>query len=283
MAEQVGRIAVYSLSHAGRFAPRDLDYDLAEERDRLAEMLAGVGSSPGRIKTIVQGLNDTILRDLGGQVVGNAVRAWSAKQPATLGPEATKNKEAAGQELRSSLQAAVFNSQPDTRTQRSGRSSNRTGTGRRTSRQRLPASRSYGRPGKSSRFRETRASRAMTNEERARRDEQVSSVIVGRRVEVSVSGTSDKLKRAADRPDGARTRIVPCHRQRLQLAVEVATRDASSRQRSARQLHRASTVRAGEHAAVGDAADPQHDRATAPLSLNAGVGRPAHVRRDSDC
>lgn len=110
MAEQVGLIAATTVSQLWAFAPRDPSYRRAQERDRLAVMLADAGLSQERVQAALKPLNDRIRSALAFEVARDARLAISKKRPRPTDPKAAAAHDAEMQRLQAELRSLIVSS-----------------------------------------------------------------------------------------------------------------------------------------------------------------------------
>jgi hypothetical protein len=75
LADYVGKLAVFSASHTGRFPPENLHAILLKQRDELAQMLRGARIAEERIREIISPITEMIVNDLANLA---AFRAWTS-------------------------------------------------------------------------------------------------------------------------------------------------------------------------------------------------------------
>ncbi len=99
LAEKVGELTTFNITHLGRFAPSNLDEVLLQERDRLERMLRDAGLEASRVQEIIAPITQTVTRDL-------AQRVWDAVPKEifrTGGSAAGQDMKAVGQWIVDSL------------------------------------------------------------------------------------------------------------------------------------------------------------------------------------
>ena len=71
LTERIGEISAFNLSHLFRFAPKNPEAVLLEERDRLAQMLREAGIDGSRVHQITAPVTETIAKDLARHIWGS--------------------------------------------------------------------------------------------------------------------------------------------------------------------------------------------------------------------